>query len=108
MSLQTPVKSILALFQSTYTEVDTSTGTNTDSVVLPAAIPGSEVVINNNTANTITVFASLSNPNNNSAADKIVDTSSTAQVASVTMASGLVSAFICFQIGVWKRVKSAA
>jgi hypothetical protein len=92
----------------TYNEVDTSTGSNSDGVVLPIAIPGNAVVVNNNTANTITVFAQPSNPLLAAGtADQLVAHASVSLVAGatgITLATGVASQFFCSKVGVWKQL----
>lgn len=79
--------------------------TNSDSVGLPLAIPGREVIIDNDTAQTLAIFAQTSNPNNAGAADKIVAQSSLISgggAASVTQATGISTSYFCTTLGYWK------
>ena len=89
-----------------YNEIGTVATTN-DSVVAPGTIIGGEFVVNNNGANTLTIFASTSNPGNGGAADGISASGSTTSATSITLASGKVSIFSCFKAGVWKQTLSA-
>ena len=86
--------------------VDTSTGTNTDAVLLPQAIPGLSVVVDNNTANTITVFGIAANPVTG-VGDTIAAHGSTSYAATatgITMATGIMSEFCCTEAGKWKQL----
>lgn len=97
-----------------FVEIDTSTNTNTDGVVLPNAIPGSEVIVFNASGNTVKVFASAANPNNPSVtgasqADQLIDNASTALVLGATgvlVTSGVLTVFACFKAGIWKKAVS--
>lgn len=90
--------------------VDTSTGANTDSVVLPPAIPGSVVYLENNTANTIVVFGAAANQSNLSAAGAIVADTITAHnalsgaaAASQNQATTIFAQYTCIELGNWKQ-----
>lgn len=79
--------------------------TNNDSVGLPLAIPGREVIIDNDTAQTLAIFAQTSNPNNAGAADKIVAQASLISgggAASVTQTTGVSTSYFCNTLGYWK------
>jgi hypothetical protein len=91
-----------------WNEVDT-VATNDDSVVLPPALPGAFVGLFNNGANTLTVFANTSNPNNNDVADLIASSSqlNSAAGASITVASPKVALLVCMKIGLWKEFLTA-
>jgi len=91
---------------SNYNEVGTVATTN-DSVVAPATIIGGEFIVNNNGANTLTIFAVTTNPGNGNAADGISASGSTTTATSITLASGKVAIFSCFKAGVWKQMLSA-
>lgn len=84
----------------------TVVATNSDSVLLPYAIPGTELFVDNDSANTLAVFAQTANPNNaGGVADKIVAQSSLISgggAASVTQATGISTAYICTKAGFWK------
>lgn len=90
--------------QAAYTRVGVCV-TNNDSVALPLAIPGREVIIDNDTAQTLAIFAQTDNPNNADAADKIVAQSSLISgggAASVTQATGISTSYFCTTLGFWK------
>lgn len=89
-----------------YNEVSTC-ATDSDSVVLPYALPGAEITVWNDTAHTLAVFARLANPDNNNVDDLIVPQNSDSGAASQTVATVLVAKFICFKAGVWKMMLSA-
>lgn len=79
--------------------------TDNDSVVLPLAIPGNEVIVDNDGVSTLAVFASTSNPDNSGTADKIVAQSSLISgggAASVTQATGISTSYFCTKLGFWK------
>jgi len=82
----------------------TTVASANDSVALPAAIPGLTISIISRGAQTMNVFAQTSNPQNGGAADQIIAPTSTALVASVTIASGAQATFECAELGIWKRM----
>jgi len=89
-------------------QIDTSTGSGTDSVTLPPAHTGQSVAVNNNTANTIKIWANPANQDNGGTADTIIDHGTTgAGAASVTIASGLIYTFSSAKAGIWKASSSA-
>jgi len=92
-------------------EITTCVTTN-DSTQLPFAIPGARVVVNNNGASTARIYANASpNVNNASALDQIVanaTVSKTANVTSITVASGYTLAFVSTTIGIWKQLYAAS
>lgn len=85
--------------------------TNADSVLLPLALPGTQVVVYNATANTLQVFGQASNPNlANSAGDRIVPHDSNSVAASATgvsQATALIATYVCYAPGLWKQMLSA-
>jgi hypothetical protein len=84
-------------------QVDTSTGSNTDSVALPPAHTGQEVAVINNTANTIKIWANPNNLDNGGVADAIIDSGTTgAGSASITIATNKVYLFFSGKAGIWK------
>lgn len=85
--------------------VSTSTGTNTDSLVFPPAIPGSVVYVENNTGNTIKLWAATTNPANSTTADLITahNALSGAAAASITQATTIFAQYTCTTIGFWKQ-----
>lgn len=77
-----------------------------DSVLLPPAIPGRQVVVNNNSANALQVFGVASNGANDGAGDKIATQGSTVYEATgtgVAQASGVVTTYSCDTLGLWKQ-----
>lgn len=90
-------------------EVNTVAADN-DSVVLPPAIPGSTVWINNNSAHSLQVFGNQSNQSNGGVADTIAAHSTQAQAAAATgvaQASALGALYKCTTLGQWKQLLSA-
>ena len=92
--------------------VDTC-ATNSDSVMLPFAIPGNQCVVYNNTGQTLAIFGSPANPQNPSAAspqgqgDTIAASTSNTQQATatgITLATAKTAIFYCFVLGQWKEV----
>lgn len=91
-----------------YNEV-TVCATNSDSVKLPLAIPGREIVIYNQSANTLAVFGKATNPNTG-VGDTIAAAASTAQAATgtgVTQATAIIARYSCIVAGKWKQSLSA-
>jgi len=90
--------------------VDTC-ATNGDSVRLPPAIPGSMVMIWNNTGQTLGVFGLQANQGGGLAAGDQVCLSSSnipaAVATGVTLATVKVAVFYCFSTGVWKQFLTA-
>ena len=86
--------------------------TTNDAVQLPPAIPGAYVLINNNSANTLRVYAGAApNVNNANALDQMCANATTALTANgtaTTLASGYTCEFTCTTIGVWKRQAAAS
>lgn len=92
-----------------FNRVDTSGGGGTDSVVLPQAIPGMEVTLYNNTANTIQVFGVVSNPVTG-VGDTITANNSNTPAATgtgISLATTKIAIFVCFAAGVWKEFLTA-
>lgn len=86
-------------------QIDTCASDN-DSVMLPPAIPGLTVTINNNTAHTLAVFGVPDNVNNGDVGDTIAVQGSTVQAATgtgVTQATGVITTYVCTQLGQWKQ-----
>lgn len=91
-----------------FNRVDT-VASDSDSVMLPQAIPGSEVVIYNNSTHTLAVYGQANNPVTG-VGDTIAAHNSNTQQATatgVTQATTLVAAYQCFQAGQWKQILSA-
>lgn len=85
--------------------VDTVANAN-DSVALPYAIPGTTVVVINNTANAMQVFGQLTNPNNGGAGDTIAIQGSISQVATgtgISQATGVKTEYFCTTAGQWQQ-----
>lgn len=87
-------------------QVDTCASDN-DSVMLPPALRGTKVWINNNTGHTLAVYGV---PSNNflatPAGDTIAVQGSTSQVATatgVTQLTGVACWYVCTQTGQWKQ-----
>jgi len=94
---------------ATFNSVDTSTNSGTDGVILPPALPGMEIEIDNNTANTIYVWGVGANQNNGGAADLIIASGSYGNgnaAAHVALASTKASSYQCFTAGIWKQMIS--
>lgn len=88
-----------------FNEVDT-VATNNDSVMLPAAIPGSSVDIYNAGANTLAIYANVAQ-SNGSSADQMIAKSTNAKTgaaASITIASGHSTVFVCTTLGLFKQL----
>lgn len=86
-----------------YNEVDTCV-TNNDSVQLPPAIPGLQIVIYNATGQTLAVFGVPANPANAGAGDTIaVEGTITQQptATGVTQLTAVVTDYQCFKLGQW-------
>lgn len=86
-------------------QIDTC-ATNADSVVLPPAIPGRQVRVNNNTGQTLQVFGVAANASNAGAGDTIIAQGSTAVIATATgvaQATGVETVYICSKLGQWKQ-----
>lgn len=84
----------------------TTVATDADSVLLPNALPGMSVVVDNEGAHSATIFASTLNPATG-VADSVVDNNSLVLAASVAVASGYAAVFYCTKVGVWKKLVSA-
>lgn len=98
-SLATPLTAM-------WNRVDTAGAS--DSVMLPQAIPGSEVVVYNNTANTLAVFGQPTNPVTG-VGDTIAAAANNTQQATatgVTQATAKVAKYECYQAGQWKQMLS--
>ena len=90
--------------------VDTAGAGGTDSVMLPPAIPGTNVDVYNNTSNSIQVFGQGPNMGGLAAGDTIASNSSNTQQATATgvsQASAKVGTYYCFAVGQWKQLVSA-
>lgn len=80
--------------------------TNSDSVMLPLALPGRFVGVNNDTGQTLAVFGQIQNPENANAGDTIAAAGSTVQQATatgVTQLTGVATIYVCTTIGQWKQ-----
>lgn len=89
--------------------VDTVANAN-DSVALPPAIVGLEIIVINNTTTSMQVFGAASNPNNGGAGDTIAIQGSTVQVATgtgVAQAGGVKASYFCATLGQWQRGSTA-
>lgn len=92
--------------QATWNEVNTATGTGTDSVVLPLALPGNFIFVNNTSGQTIGVWGVAQNPSNGNAGDTIAAANSDAQqptATGVTQVDTLASLYVCTTLGQWKK-----
>jgi len=76
-------------------DVDTSTPSTGLGVALPFAVPGTALLLYNNTANTITVYPDVKNNPLTGAQDTINATTS------VTIATHVTGMFFCAKAGVW-------
>ena len=89
--------------------VDT-VASDSDSVMLPLALPGAVISVYNNSAHTLAVFGQPANPNNTaSAGDTIAAHNSNAQqptATGVTQATTLVATYVCYATGKWKQFLS--
>ncbi len=88
-----------------YTEVDTVV-TNSDSVMLPPALPGQTCFIYNASAQTLAVFGQVSNASNAGAGDTIAAAASTVQqptATGVTQATATICIYVCMKLGQWKQ-----
>ena len=79
-------------------EVDTSTVSTGLGVALPPCMQGTALSLNNNTANTITVYPSIAN-NPKTAAQDVIDVGS--QATSTTITTYASKIFACAKNGVW-------
>lgn len=77
-----------------------------DSAVLPQALAGRTVYVDNEGAQSATIYAAPTNPSTG-VADQVVDTNSIVLAASVAVASGFLAQFTCTKAGVWKKLVSA-
>lgn len=98
------------LLASAINRVDVVAADN-DSVVLPPAVPGQKIFVDNDGAHTLKIFADTQNPNNPDAhgaaqADLIVPNASltAAAAASVTQATTVPAIYICSTRGYWKQL----
>jgi hypothetical protein len=80
--------------------------TAADSAVLPQALAGRCCVVDNEGAQSATIYAATTNPSTG-VADSVVDTNSLVLAASVAVASGYAAIFYCVKDGVWKKLVSA-
>ena len=96
--------------QATYNEIDT-VATGNDSVMLPVAIPGLSIYINNAAAaNSLQVFGQVQNPQNGNAGDTIAPHNSSTQAATgtgVAQAAGAAALYVCTTLGQWKQLLSS-
>jgi len=79
--------------------------TSEDSVMLPLAIPGRTVTIENATATTLGVFGDPANPNTG-AGDTIAAAASATQEATatgVTQPATALGVYVCVKAGEWKQ-----
>jgi len=77
-----------------------------DSVMLPLAIPGRWVVVNNTSGHSLQVFGQPINPNNAGAGDTIAPNNSVTQAATgtgVAQATAVMAIYVCTTIGQWKQ-----
>lgn len=78
--------------------------TNSDSVMLPPAIPGSQVTVYNASANTLAVFGVPANGANAGAGDTIAIEGTITQqptATGVTQATAVITDYVCFKLGQW-------
>lgn len=90
---------------ATWNELDTVT-TNSDSVMLPIALPGNFIYINNSTGQTLAVFGQLANSQNSNAGDTIAAHNSNTQQATATGVTQLTTVpalYVCTTLGQWKQ-----
>ena len=101
---QTGATALTAMFNS----VDT-VATGSDSVMLPAAIPGSFVwVLNNQASNAMQVFGVAANAANANAGDTIAPYNSSTYAATgtgVSQAASSLMFYVCTALGKWKQGK---
>ena len=83
---------------SAFYSIDTSTGTNNDSILLPPALAGMQVQVFNNTANTIDVFGTTQA----STQDKINNVTTAFALTTYQSAT-----FTCAKAAQWAGNKSA-
>lgn len=87
-------------------EIDTVANAN-DSVMLPLAVPGLQVQVNNVTATSLQVFGQLANPNvAGGGGDTIAASNSSTQQATATgvaHAANTAFTYTCFVAGQWKQ-----
>jgi len=76
-------------------DVDASTASTGLGVALPFAVPGTALLVYNNTANTITVYPNVKNNPATAAQDTINNGTS------VTIATHVAEIFFCAKAGVW-------
>lgn len=82
-----------------------SVSTTGGAITLPPAIPGAQVMVQNQGASTASLWAAFANPNNGGSADSVViAAASVATAASAAVSTGRVSIFMCFATGTWKQV----
>ncbi len=85
-----------------------SSNVSTSSVALPSALPGSDIVIINDSPNAIQVYGQYSNPSNAGAQDLVVAKGVTTAVSTgATQASGVCAEYVCWKLGTWKQLISA-
>jgi hypothetical protein len=92
------------LLSAAYNEVDTVASAN-DSVMLPLALPGSRVEVNNATATSLQVFGQAINPNTGVGDTIAANNSSTQQATATGVAHAANTSFtyICTTAGQWKQ-----
>ena len=73
------------------------------AVMLPAAVPGLSVVVVNDSAVTIQVFANPANPNNNMQGDTIVGAGVLTTANVTTIATGVTARFYAMSLNRWKQ-----
>ena len=91
-------------------QIETSTPSGTDAAVLPAAVPGITIEVNNATANAVLMLGVASNPLNNGLGDTISANNSSVQQPTATGVSHSANtecSYMCFKSGTWKQMKSA-
>lgn len=79
--------------------------TNADSVVLPLAIPGTAVYVDNDGAADARVYAQTDNPDNADAADLIVAYNGLTGAAAAYQSQATVKSalYVCTTLGYWKQ-----
>lgn len=81
-----------------------------DSILLPPAVPGSTVSLNNAGANSAQIFGQQANQGGLAAGDQIVvnNSSTPAAVATgVAQAANVDAEYKCYELGIWKQSVSA-
>ncbi len=89
---------------ASFNQVDTCV-TNSDSVMLPLALPGAQIAVLNATGQTLAVFGQPNNPATG-VGDTIASHNSNVQqptATGVTQATTLAADYQCYKLGQWKQ-----